>query len=396
MTPGDGGVAEGFLEALLDDDAQTLYDRAPCGYLSTTPDGTILKANATFLTLTGYERDELVGRRRFVDLLSAGARIYHETHYAPMLRMQDVAREIAMDLVGADGRRLPVLVNSVLERDGAGHPVVIRTAVFDAALRRSYEEELLREKRRAEASEARARSLARTLQKTLIPPSLPGLPGLEVGVEFRAAGDGSEVGGDFYDVFQAGEADWVVVVGDVSGKGERAALVTALARYTLRSAAMQDSSPAFALTVLNEVLLHGDEDRFCTVFMLRLTRNHGSWHSVAAVAGHPLPLRVNRHGHVSALGTSGTLLGAVDHPFLPEVAHTIELGETLVVFSDGVIEARDEDGTFYGEQRLTAAVRAAARRASAPELAAALLSDVLDFQHGDPRDDIAIVTIKAL
>jgi phosphoserine phosphatase RsbU/P len=275
MTAGNGDVVDGFIEALLDDDAQTLYDRAPCGYLSTTPDGTIIKANATFLGLTGYERQDLVGRKRFVQLLTAGGRIYHETHYAPMLRMHGNAREIALELVCKDGRRLPVLINSVLERDDFDDPIVIRTAIFDASHRRQYEEELLREKNRAEASEARAIALARTLQQTLIPPHVPDIDGLEVGGEYRPAGDGSEVGGDFYDIFQAGDDDWVVVIGDVCGKGVEAAVVTALARYTLRAAAVQDPSPAHALTVLNAALLGADTDRFCTAAVLRLRRYDG-------------------------------------------------------------------------------------------------------------------------
>jgi sigma-B regulation protein RsbU (phosphoserine phosphatase) len=224
MTAGHEYVVEGFIEALLDDDAEALYDRAPCGYLSTTPDGTIVKVNDTFLTLSGYARDDIVGRKRFAELLSAGGRIYHETHYAPMLRMQAVAREIALELVCADGRRLPILVNSVLERDESGHASIIRTAIFDASHRRRYERELLREKERAEASQARATALARTLQQTLIPPHIPAIDGLDVSAEYRPAGDGSEVGGDFYDIFQASDDDWVVVIGDVCGKGVDAAV----------------------------------------------------------------------------------------------------------------------------------------------------------------------------
>ena len=127
-----------FYAALADDDASKLYEQAPCGYLSTTPDGVITKVNRTFLTLTGYERAELVGVRTFAQLLTAGGRIYHETHYAPMLRMQGAAREIALDIVRADGSRLPALVNSVLDRTPYGTPVVVRTSVFDAAERRVY------------------------------------------------------------------------------------------------------------------------------------------------------------------------------------------------------------------------------------------------------------------
>ncbi len=174
-------VLEAFLEALAGDDPDRLYDRAPCGYLTTTPDGLIAKVNQTFLTLTGYPRAELVGQRRLVDLLTPGGRIYHETHYAPLLQMHGTAREIALDLVCADERRLPVLINSVLERDACGSPTVIRTAVFDATQRREYERELLRAKQRAEESEAHAIALARTLQQTFIPPAHPQIPGLELG-----------------------------------------------------------------------------------------------------------------------------------------------------------------------------------------------------------------------
>ncbi len=186
------------------------------------PDGLIVKANQTFLTLTGYGQVDLVGRLRFVDLLTAGGRIYHETHCAPMLQMHDTAREIALDVVFADGRRLPVLVNSVLEHDISGSSTIVRTAVFDASQRRAYERELLRTKQRAEESELRASKLAQTLQGSFIPPTHPHIPGLELAAAYRPAGDGSEIGGDFYDVFEIGPDDWCMVIGDVSGQGVEA------------------------------------------------------------------------------------------------------------------------------------------------------------------------------
>jgi len=393
MTTGDGDVVDGFLEALLDNDPQTLYERAPCGYLSTTPDGSIIKMNATFLTLTGYQREDLVGRKRFVDLLSAGGRLYHETHFAPMLRMHGAAHEIAFELVTADGRRLPVLVNAALELDESGNPLVIRTAVFDATQRRRYEEELLREKRRAEMSEERATSLARTLQQTLIPPVVPEIAGLEVGGEYRPAGDGSEVGGDFYDIFQAADDDWVVAIGDVCGKGAEAAVVTALARYTLRAAAVRNPSPAYALSVLNDALCRDETDRFCTAAVLRLTRADGHWTVTACAAGHPPPLHVDAQGRVIELGGSGPLLGVLDEVDLSESVLTLGAAETLLVYTDGVIEARALDGAFYGEERLRTTLATA--RGSAADTAASLLADVLEFQRGAARDDIAIVALRA-
>src|SRR5687768_8520961 len=127
----------------LDESAEELFENAPCGYLSAAPDGMLTRVNGTFLRWTGYRREDLVGVKRFQDLLSVGGRIYHETHYAPMLRMQGTVREIAVDIVGANGDRLPVLVNSVLVRGEDGTPQVVRTTVFDATERKQYERELL-------------------------------------------------------------------------------------------------------------------------------------------------------------------------------------------------------------------------------------------------------------
>ena len=147
--------------ATFDETAEDLFENAPCGYLSTTPEGVLLRVNATFLRWTGYSRDELVGIRRFQDLLSVGGRIYHETHYAPMLRMQGSAREIAVDIVAADGERLPVLVNSVLVRAAGGAPIAVRTAVFDATERKLYERELLAARNQERAARERTETLQR-------------------------------------------------------------------------------------------------------------------------------------------------------------------------------------------------------------------------------------------
>ena len=132
---------------------EDLYENAPCGYLSALPGGLIVKVNRTFLDWTGYRREELTGRRRFQDLLSAGGRFYHETHVAPLLYLQGEVREIALEIHCADGRRLPVLVSSTLRKDAAGAPLLTRTTVFNATDRREYERELLRQRERAEHSD---------------------------------------------------------------------------------------------------------------------------------------------------------------------------------------------------------------------------------------------------
>lgn len=382
---------DAFYAALLDDDPAALYDKAPCGYLSTTPDGTIVKVNETFLTLTGYGREELVGRRMFSDLLTAGGQIYHETHYAPMLQMHGSVREIALDLVRADGKRLPVLVNAVLETEPNGAPLVVRAAIFEATDRREYEKELLRAKERAEASEARATLLARTLQQTLIPPSPPDIPGLEIAAAYRPAGSGDEVGGDFYDVFEIASGDWAVAIGDVCGKGVEAAVVTALARHTIRAAAVHEPRPSDILTTLNTILLQRDSSRFCTVTLVRLRDEGDTWRATICSAGHPPPIHCCPGTRPGPTGPSGTLLGVLPDPELHD--HDIELarGQTLLLYTDGVTEARSGN-EFFGEERLADVV--SEDPGSAEGLVAAALKAVLDFQSGNARDDVALVGIR--
>lgn len=382
---------EGFYSALLDDDADALYERAPCGYLSTTPDGIIVKVNRTLLTWTGYEHDDLVGRRTFAELLTPGGRIYHETHYAPMLHMQGTAREIALEIVGPDGQRLPVLVNSVLERGPDGEPVVVRTAVFEATERRRYEEELLRAKQRAEESEARARLLVRTLQQTLIPSEPPEIPGLDVAARYRPARTGDEVGGDFYDVFQVGPGDWVVAVGDVRGKGVDAAVVTALARYTIRAAAVRHPDPRQVLQTLNDVLLRDGTDRFCTAALVRLRQNAMTWTATLSSGGHPLPVLRRDREAPAVVGRFGMLLGVFGTPNFHDTEILLRSGDALVLYTDGVTEARRER-EFFGESRLEACISCSA--GGARSLADGILDEVLQFQAGNARDDIVVVALS--
>jgi PAS domain S-box-containing protein len=141
--------------ALLEEDAADLYEHAPCGYFSATDDGLIVKANATFLAMTGYSREQFLGRIRLLDLLGIGSRILFETHLRPLLRMQGFVREIAVDLVCADRRQIPVLLNAIERRQGGMS--VLRVTVIDVTERRMYEKELLLARRKAEDA-ARARS----------------------------------------------------------------------------------------------------------------------------------------------------------------------------------------------------------------------------------------------
>ena len=348
-------ATQAFHQALLDDDPAALYDKAPCGYLSTTPDGTIVKANHTFLTWTGYAVADLVGRRRLVDLLAPGGKIYHETHISPMLHGVGEVKEIALEVVKADGGRMSVLVNAVLDRNTSGEPRAVRVALFDATERRQYEQELLLSKRLAEESEERAVRLAKTLQETLIPPVAPEIPGLQVASAYRPAGRGDEVGGDFYDVFQVAEGDWVVVLGDVCGKGVEAAVVTSLIRHTVRALAVMKPSPRDVLHQLNAILMSSDTDRFCTLVLLRLRRLQDGWQVTCSSGGHPLPMHLTPGRAPAKVGGPGVIVGAFDDACFSETTMSLGTGEALFLYTDGVTEAT-RAGDFFGEHGLLAAL----------------------------------------
>jgi len=384
-------ASEAFHRALLENDPESAYEQAPCGYLSTTPEGVIVKVNQTFLAMTGHLREELVGRRSFAELLAPGGRIYFETHYRPLLLMHGAVREVALDIVRPDGDRVPVLVNATAELDEGGSPVVVRVAVFDATERRSYERELLRAKEQAEASEARAAALASTLQRTLIPPTPPVVPGLEVEAAYRPAGDGHEVGGDFYDVFQVSPDEWVAVLGDVSGKGTDAAVVTALVRHSLRGISMRTATPSESLHALNEVVLRHPTERFCTVVVVRLARREGGWDLTVSCGGHAPPLLL-RTGHPPVpVGEPGSLIGVFADSDHTDTSMRLSLGDVMVMFTDGVTEGRRGTEQF-GDERVLASL--SAHSGSVQDAVATLLDDVLEFQGQVARDDIALLAIS--
>lgn len=152
------------LDQLLEDDPADLYENAPCGYLSTLPDGTIIKVNRTLCAWTGRSADQLL-RTRLRDLLSVGGQVFHDTHLAPLLRMQGAVREIALDIVRVDGSLLPCLLNAVEVRDPDGAPLMVRATLFEATARRRYEREILTAHRAAEESEARSRTLQQVVSE---------------------------------------------------------------------------------------------------------------------------------------------------------------------------------------------------------------------------------------
>ncbi|MEA2827090.1 MAG: hypothetical protein QOG43_1529 [Actinomycetota bacterium] len=245
----------------------------------------------------------------------------------------------------------------------------------------------------ARAQEARA-EVVRTLQRSLLPHSLPLLPGLELGARYHPVGGRSEVGGDFYDVFPLGQGRWGAAIGDVCGKGVMAAQLTALARYTVRTAARSEARPSGVLEVLNRSLLdHEIGDRFCTIAQAFIDTAEEPVRVTISCAGHPLPLLVDTEGDVRSLGRPGTAVGLFVAPMVFDDTHRLLPGETLVLFTDGVIEARAADGSFA--DGLLESVLHDTHGQPADAVAAAVEAAMLDFQGGHPRDDMAVVVVRS-
>jgi serine phosphatase RsbU (regulator of sigma subunit) len=233
---------------------------------------------------------------------------------------------------------------------------------------------------------------AKTLQESLLPPELPDVPGIEVEALFLPAIAGYEVGGDFYDVFELDDGRWVALVGDVCGKGLDAAALTGLARHTLRAVANVER-PSEALIQLNRALLRERVDgRFCTVALAIFDAPEGDgargW---VAIGGHPLPQLVRRNGEAVDVGHPGTLLGVAEKVNLPDDVVTLERGEALVLFTDGIVGKRE---VADGSAALRTVLRAGPP-SSAIDLRDRIERHVREQVGGDQLDDVAVLVLMA-
>lgn len=233
----------------------------------------------------------------------------------------------------------------------------------------------------------RARSeIAETLQRGLLPPPLPHIPGWSAAAVYRPAGAENEIGGDFYDAFPI-PGGWMLVIGDVTGRGAQAASITAQARYTLRAAALLTGDPLVALTTLNRALLARRDSALCSVAAIAISETPGEPVQLA-VAGHPPPLLVDGEG-VTETVAAGPVLGAFGDAEWTIERRLLTPGQQVVIVTDGITEACGPAGRF-GEERLHAELVGA----SSPVLAVQRLEGALhSFTEGRLDDDAAILAL---
>jgi serine phosphatase RsbU (regulator of sigma subunit) len=235
--------------------------------------------------------------------------------------------------------------------------------------------------------------VATAIEKTLRPPNLPELPYLSMAASFRPAAEHLQIGGDFYDAHPSDD-DCVVVLGDVCGKGVDAAVLTGRARQSIRTAVLFDRRPAAVLSTLNTVLLDSGSERFVTVACARVHRTgSGSLDVEVAVAGHPPPLVLRTDGSIEEVPAWGRLAGVLPDLEYDEVTVQLHPGDTMLLFSDGIYEARGEDD-LYGMERLREVMRPYA--GSPPEaLCQAIEREVVQYLAGHAHDDMTMLALSA-
>jgi serine phosphatase RsbU (regulator of sigma subunit) len=237
------------------------------------------------------------------------------------------------------------------------------------------------------------RHIASTLQRSLLPRHLPRIPGIDVAAVYRPAGDGNEVGGDFYDVVPTHDGRFVVAIGDVQGKGPEAASLTGLVRNTLRAETMHEGDPAQLMRLLNRVVYRDDTDRFCTVALAGVEVGGDRVRVRIACGGHLPPIVTRRHDAPSEVACRGTLLGVGEDVRIVVDELELGVGDGLVLYTDGVLDAGAPERTLTARDLV--ALLAASGGSSAQEVAEAI-HDAAVGGAGPPRDDIAILALRVM
>ena len=380
---------------MTDYSAADFWEDAPSGLVIADPDGRIIRVNATAARWLGYEANALSGMM-FTDLLTGSGRILYETHFGPLLQVGGDLNGVTVDVVDADGNRKPMFLTANVKIDAAQKPELLRISVVDAADRRAYEVELLEARRLAVKEQVRVREFADTLRRALLPPVLSPPDGLEA-AEYYNTASVDDVGGDFYDLFPLSRTTWGFFLGDVSGKGVDAAVVTGLTRYTLRAAAVYDDDPVEVLHNLNTVLsqeLGGALNRFCTLIYGKLTLSDNGFDVHLASGGHPPPLLFSADGSAFYVDTiGGQAVGITNEPHFVASQFVLTPGDTLVLYTDGLTEA----STGVGRERYDdegGLLRFA--KAHSPTTASAIVDAVSRLLEGlgsGVEDDTAVLAL---
>ena len=247
-------------------------------------------------------------------------------------------------------------------------------------------------------AESQVRSLAETLQRSLLPPSLPVIPGVDVAARYRAGGEGLLVGGDTYDVMPLPDGRWMVLIADVCGKGAEAAGTASLARHTARAAATADSSPAEVLRAVNAALIREAAPgplRFVTACCLMLRPHDRGVSARVSIAGHPQPVLRAVTGACTEVGHPARPLGVAPDTVFDEVDLEMPTGSALVLYTDGVTEARDATGAQFDEAGLFHVLECSPSR-SAEGIVAAVQAAVDRHRRGSvhERDDMAVLAVR--
>jgi len=236
--------------------------------------------------------------------------------------------------------------------------------------------------------------LARTLQDSLLPPTLPGVPGVQVAARYQAAGT-IEVVGDFYDLFHVVGDWWCAVIGDVCGHGIEAAKVTALARYTLRADANLHEQPSTVLADLHRALVaqNGIDGRYLTAVYTTFRVTSTGIDGKLCLAGHPKPVIRRADGTVATIGTPGSLLGAFTHLNLTDVDFHLDAGDLLILYTDGLTERWGDDDDQFGDTEFHSAVATTAGL-SAYDAITHLVNAADTYSLGRTDDDTALLAIQ--
>jgi serine phosphatase RsbU (regulator of sigma subunit) len=362
-----------------------LLEVVPAGTVLVSPAREVLSVNDHFLALFGISRGQAMAG-------GSTSRTLAQIHALAVSELPELTELLEWAHQPGSGD----IHQTVTQR--SGRVLDIRGArVVDARGVYRGRAWFVRDETARHRAERAVQVLANALVASLLPPHLPDVPGAVLASRYQASAPESEIGGDFYDVFSTGADRWAISFGDVCGSGPEAAVVTALARHTVRAVAARQDPPSAVLTALNRALLSQQEEaqRFLTALQADLRRRpRGGFDVTVACGGHPLPFVRRADGTVTRMGRPGTLLGVIEDVELVDHTDVLDPGDVLVLVTDGILEARDQHGTELGDDGLAAVL---SRTPGDPDrLVDAVAGLAAERRVGTSRDDFAVLALAAV